>query len=347
MPVNAAIGHEANRDDRVVTAGLGELLRINVLYLGDGYLAGQKDRFMQDVARFNAAIMIEPLSGYTRYFNAYAAFVPSSESGASKEDGSTLRDTAFLCSYYTNDVDRMLTCNSRRVMTMKKQLLPNADFIVMIVNSAQFGGAGGAMVVANRTSSDIVLHEFAHTFANLADEYGGTEAYGEEQPSAYEAGTLQCYEAVNVTRQTERAQIPWAHWLDADVPLPTQPETASASTIGLFEGANYLAKGVYRPTLNSLMRDESQPLGPVNTEAFVLAIYDRVSPIDKVAPAPNSTVIWQGPGTLSVHGHHRHVDVAGGPRLFQASRPGQGKRAEAEPANDAAFDRRLPRRSWQ
>ncbi|MCK5087064.1 MAG: hypothetical protein KAQ90_06065 [Melioribacteraceae bacterium] len=39
-----------------------------------------------------------------------------------------------------------------------------------------------------------------------------------------------------------------------DVPIPTPDEEKYHNVIGVFEGAGYVSKGVYRPTYNSIMR---------------------------------------------------------------------------------------------
>jgi hypothetical protein len=42
--------------------------------------------------------------------------------------------------------------------------------------------------------------------------------------------------------------------------------------VGAFEGAGYLAKGLYRPTLRSIMISGTRDFGPVNTAALMRMI---------------------------------------------------------------------------
>ncbi|SMC28644.1 Carbohydrate binding domain-containing protein [Andreprevotia lacus DSM 23236] len=260
--------------------------RVNILFLAEGYVAGQEAQFQADMAKFNTALMDAPWSSYTRYFNTYGVFVASNAQGASKEDGSTVKDTYFNCSYYTSNIDRLLACNTSKTTAIKNQYLPEADIVMVIVNSSKYGGSGGSIAVANRLDPEIVAHEVGHSFAKLADEY------------EYAGGTP--HEAPNATAIiSPRTSLKWNYWVDGSTPIATPETSTYGSVVGAFEGAVYSASGWWRPTQNSRMRNNGIPLGPVNSEQFVLAMYDHVSPLDGYSPAAG-TVAWQGPGTLSV-----------------------------------------------
>ena len=86
----------------------------------------------------------------------------------------------------------------------------------------------------------------------------------------------------NVTWEVLRELIEWNHWIDPLTPIPT---SSGSGVTGLFQGAKYCSTGLYRPTLNSLMRSlGTVPFGSVNTEQLVRRIYNWVSPIDAVSP---------------------------------------------------------------
>ncbi|WP_148716736.1 M64 family metallopeptidase [Chitinolyticbacter meiyuanensis] len=261
--------------------------RVNILFVGDGYLASQQAQFKTDVATFHNALLDGPWgSSYARYFNTYGLFIASNQAGADKEDGSTLKDTAFDCTYWTSNLERLGTCSTSKVNAAKNQYLPEADIVVVIINSSKYGGSGGSIAVANRSSPDIVAHEVGHSFAKLADEY----EYAGTTPR----------EAPNATQTIlPRSSLRWAHWVETSTPIATPETSAYASIVGAFEGAAYNPTGWWRPTLDSRMRSNGKPLGPVNAEQFVLAMYDRVSPLESFSPA-SGTVSWRGPGTLSV-----------------------------------------------
>jgi hypothetical protein len=74
----------------------------------------------------------------------------------------------------------------------------------VLVNDAQYGGGGGYFAVhaaGNSSAREIGLHEVGHSFAGLADEYGGfQEMYLGTEPFE-----------INVT--TNPAGEKWAEWL--------------------------------------------------------------------------------------------------------------------------------------
>jgi len=49
----------------------------------------------------------------------------------------------------------------------------------------------------------------------------------------------------------------WKNLVDPQTPVPTPVEDKYKNKIGVFEGGGYVAKGVYRPTYNSLMNSFS------------------------------------------------------------------------------------------
>ncbi|MES2824870.1 MAG: M64 family metallopeptidase [Pseudomonadota bacterium] len=259
--------------------------RINILFLGDGYTAGQKDLFLADVAVFKAALMDSPWGSYTNYFNSYALFAESQQSGATYEDGVTVKNTAYECSYWVANIERLLACNSALTFAAKNEYLPETDMVMVVVNSNLYGGSGGSISVANRTSPEIVAHEMGHTFVHLADEYDYPGAASAEAPNA----------TMNIARDT----LTWRHWVESSTPLATPETQEYADVVGAFEGAAYQPVGWYRPTLTSRMQVNGAPLGPVNSEQFVLSMYDAISPIDAVQPA-EGTVIWQPGSNLAV-----------------------------------------------
>ena len=50
----------------------------------------------------------------------------------------------------------------------------------------------------------------------------------------------------------------WKDMIDSNTPIPTPNEKKYESTVGLFEGAGYVPKEVYRPYYNCMMRSGSE-----------------------------------------------------------------------------------------
>jgi hypothetical protein len=82
------------------------------------------------------------------------------------------------------------------------------------------------------------------------------------------------FEFLNVTSKTSRNNIPWAHWLEGDVALPT---AESDGRCGLYEGAFYFEKNWYRPVPNCLMRN-GQVMCPICNERAILKLSEAVVP---------------------------------------------------------------------
>lgn len=263
--------------------------RLNAVILAEGFRANEETRFLT-----NAAAVLEKLLGTPPYaalrsfFNGYAIFVPSNESGADRPSMGVFRDTYFSASFESSGLDRLLTIPPNsfnpnfaegrgKAFALLQQHVPDYDFAMMLVNDETYGGSGGTPALAslNRASADIMIHELGHSFAGLGDEY--------ESPANYPD-----VEEPNTTRETRRAFIKWNAWIDAATPIPTPPTAANSRLVGLFEGAHYHATGWYRPKLNCAMRTLGVPFCEVCSETLILASYARVNMLEAVSPAPGA-----------------------------------------------------------
>jgi IgA Peptidase M64 len=140
------------------------------------------------------------------------------------------------------------------------------------VNDTRYGGAGGAYAAyagGNSLASELALHEVAHSFASLADEYGGNSGF---HPGP-EPGN------VNVTLSSTGNK--WSRWLGHNQP--------GIGVIGAYQGGDYYDQGVYRPSNNSKMRNLNQPFDAVSREQFILRFYNFVDPLD--AHTPNGSTL--------------------------------------------------------
>jgi MYXO-CTERM domain-containing protein len=124
-------------------------------------------------------------------------------------------------------------------------------------------------------------HELGHTLANLADEYQ------DPYPGYPACSTSDDCTEPNATVRRVRSQIKWLDWIADSTPLPTSAATGFAG-VGLFEGARYMASGVYRPVASACkMRSLGNPFCPVCSEALVRSFWnlENVHLIDRVSPA--------------------------------------------------------------
>src|SRR5688572_13109244 len=69
--------------------------RINLVFMGDGYTAGQQTQFIADVNTIlDKFFLCSPLTEYKSFFNVYAVRVVSAESGAKHPGSATDCSTA-------------------------------------------------------------------------------------------------------------------------------------------------------------------------------------------------------------------------------------------------------------
>jgi len=168
---------------------------------------------------------------------------------------------------------------------------PDVDQIVLLVNDARFGGsahAGGGIAIASRVSPGLALHEMGHSLAGLGDEYVDATLEGLVPSVPGAAAPL----GANIA--DDPSAPPWAHWLQVgDVPGIDRDPSAPFEP-GVFEGAQYVAFGRYRPTVISRMRDVDAFFGPVNGEAWVLALYRKARPVRGFAPLARELSVETG-----------------------------------------------------
>jgi hypothetical protein len=272
--------------------------RVDIVLLGDGYSAADiaNGTYEQHVELFLTRVMgQEPYQEYQNYFNVWRVDVTSAESGSDHPESGIYRNTALDSAYNCGGIQRLICVNTSKVYSVlaNSGVAANArDMIIVLVNDPAYGGSGGPIAVAstNTSAAEIILHEEGHSFALLADEYGGPPppACDPAEPSA-----------VNVTAQTDRASIKWGAWIDPATPVPTTG--TSAGIPGLYQGARYCDQGLYRSTYNSKMRSLGRPFDAINAEQHVRRIYNLVSPIDDWSPSATTVdMSAELPVTLSV-----------------------------------------------
>ena len=113
------------------------------------------------------------LRGYNTLFRAVMA--PSEESGVDIPASHIWVRAILNAHFYTFYIDRY--CTTRDYFSVK-DVAANApyDQIYILVNSNQYGGGGfynfySMSTAGNMSSSSVIVHEFGHAFAGLADEY--------------------------------------------------------------------------------------------------------------------------------------------------------------------------------
>ena len=227
--------------------------KVDIVILPEGYTLAEMDKFKADCDKFTSGLFtVEPYARNRDKFNIRAVLAPSAESGTDIPGDSVWKNTIINRSFYTFDSERYLMTTDNKSV---RNLAANApyDQIYLLVNSTKYGGGSiynyySTSVNSNGYSSKIFVHEFGHGFAGLADEYDdGSTSYNDIYPL-----NIEPWEP-NITTLV-KFDAKWKLTLPANTVIPTPNDNYEAMKLGVYEGAGYVAKGLYRPAPDCLMR---------------------------------------------------------------------------------------------
>jgi hypothetical protein len=229
---------------------------VDLVFIAEGYKAEEMEKFRNDVRRMADVLFTEPaFREYKNRFNIWAVEAVSTDSGTDIPGESIYANTALNSSFYTFNIDRYLTTQDIKSVNDYAALVPH-DNIIVLINSPRYGGGGvynyySGTTVDHPLSPVVLVHEFGHGFAGLADEYYSSEvAYEEFYPLDVEPWEPNITTLVNFDSK-------WEKMIDKVTPVPTPNEEKYANITGLFEGGGYSAKGIYRPELDCRMKSNS------------------------------------------------------------------------------------------
>ena len=158
--------------------------RWNLVILADGYRASEMGTFAGDAQAFvNRLFSVKPFNELQGAINVHRIDVASTDSGADDPTacggtGATPR-TYFDATFCTNGIPRLLTV-STAPSCRGRSAGAQWHVALVLVNSPNYGGAGGSVAVASRAPSatDIALHEIGHTRSVLPTNTSITPAAG-------------------------------------------------------------------------------------------------------------------------------------------------------------------------
>lgn len=233
--------------------------KIDVAFVAEGYMADEMDVFERDCeASISAMVAHEPFKSMLDRFNFIAVMSSSQESGVSIPHNNVWKNTVLGSSFDTFYSNRYLTTLHLKKLHDVLSGLPY-EHIVILANTDNYGGGGiynsYLMSAAhNNQNLPVVVHEFGHSFAGLADEY----YYDDQYEVMYPADT-EPWEP-NITTLVD-FKSKWADMLGKDVKIPTIPSGKNIYTeVGVYEGGGYQSKGVYRPVQECRMKVNQAPV---------------------------------------------------------------------------------------
>ncbi len=228
---------------------------IDIAILAEGYKQEEMGLFYEDAAKVSEFLFsYEPFKSLQHKFNFVAAASPSEDSGVSVPKRGEWKQTAFSSNYSTFYSDRYLTTSRMKSIHDALAGIPY-EHIIVLANTDEYGGGGiynSLMLTAahHSTFRPVVVHEFGHSFAGLADEY----FYDDDVMSGSYPLDIEPWEP-NITTLVD-FKSKWKDMIKGETPIPTIDQD---TPVGVFEGGGYSSKGVYRPAYDCRMRTNSSP----------------------------------------------------------------------------------------
>ena len=229
--------------------------KIDVAIVAEGYTAEESEQFYRDAqVAMDAILAHEPFASYRDRFNFVAIALESEDSGVSVPREGLWKNTAVGSNYDTFYSDRYLTTSC--VWKMHDALcgVPY-EHLVILANTDTYGGGGiynsyTLTTALHKDFKPVVVHEFGHSFAGLADEYYYDDQfveyyYPESEPWEQNITTLYDFESKWDDMLPKLIQIPTP--VNGDVWKMIKEGEKPEAIIGVYEGAGYQSKGVYRP----------------------------------------------------------------------------------------------------
>lgn len=245
--------------------------RINLVFVGDGYLATEQTKYLADVNRAVSAIFQQtPFLQYRQYFNVFAIRVVSAQSGTTHPRTATDCSTSTLpvsavTTYFRTTFDNAGT--HRAIVTSGQSALaavlatnfPQYTRAIVMVNTPEYGGTGGSSITmtANTSAPETMIHEMGHTFGGLADEYWPGPSYAAEKP--------------NLTQPLVVTPLRWQNWV-------------GTNNVGVYPFAANEDPTWSRPHQNCKMRFLGVPFCSVCIETLVERIHAGTRALESYAP---------------------------------------------------------------
>ena len=218
--------------------------KIDIAIVAEGYTEAEAELFYRDARTAMESIWShEPFKSMQDRFNIVAVAPVSQDSGVSIPHDGLWKETALGSHFDTFYSDRYLTTLNLFRLHDVLAGIPY-EHIIILANTDNYGGGGifNSYVLSaahNRFALPVVVHEFGHSFAGLADEY-----YYDDQYEEFYHPDTEPWEP-NITTLVDFG----SKWKDM----------MGQGGVGLFEGGGYQSKGVFRPQEDCRMKTNGHP----------------------------------------------------------------------------------------
>ena len=296
--------------------------KVDLLLMGDGYTAEEMEKWHRDARRMaDLLFATSPFKERRDDFNVWAIDTPSRLTGVARPSDGVHRRSALRVTYDAFGSERYVLAFDNRRLREVAAAAPY-DFMVLVANGRKYGGGGIFNLYATVASDNaftpyVLVHEFGHHFAGLADEYYTSDVAYEStsaRPEPWELNATasatspkwrdlvtpgtplptpwekQAFEEAQEEIQARRREIRAAGRPEEEMEALFHDEQkrmdallargAYAEAVGAFEGAMYEARGYYRPQANCMMFTRTSRFCAVCRHALerVIDLYTRPAP---------------------------------------------------------------------
>lgn len=259
---------------------------VDLVFMGDCYDARDiaSGDYLKDIQEaFGYYFDVEPYKTYKDYFNVYAVFGESNDSGMGTVN--TIRDAKFGSQYSLNGISPDFETAYDYTKKADSGIDPAQTLVVLVENTTEYGGitymwGDGSAIACCPKSSDaypydfrgIVQHEAGgHGFGKLADEYICHNAFIQScdcpcclhLDDLLSGKSLGWYRNLDVTGDVH--QVGWSHLIF---------NSQYSDYVDVFEGGYFHARGVYRSEATSCMNSNIPYYSAISRQAIVERIMD-------------------------------------------------------------------------
>ncbi len=284
--------------------------RINMVFIGDGFALSDQPKWRDHVdemlENLFSSELGQPFGRYQKFFNVYRIDMISEHSGLDLLNRYTpLRGMTSCRDWPAGDcftdwsrthdaIDNYMADFGNPDITFREVALNSIEHFGSVHYPAR--GLLNTYSAGHGNTVNIFIHENGHIAGKLADEYvNDAEAtYSGSEPAA-----------VNVT--TVLNPLKWECWVGYDMPYTIN----GSPTIGAYEGAKYVGKGIYRPAEQCMMNRYTNPFCAVCREKIILDFYRKARPVDTVLVSlPEISVELVDPDLFNVRWYVDDDEVA-------------------------------------
>lgn len=194
--------------------------KVDLLILGDGYTAAERDKFTRDARRLvDILFAVSPFRERKADFNVWGLSPAAAESGISRPSTGVYRRPPAGTTYDAFGSERYILTFENRAFRDIASFAPY-EFVEILVNGRTYGGGGifnlyATVAADSEWAPYVFVHEFGHHFAGLADEYYTSDvAYlpADDRVEPWES---------NVTALLDAERLKWKDLVAPGTPIPT------------------------------------------------------------------------------------------------------------------------------